>query len=185
MKKSILVLLFCWIALACQTAKPSIELDMTAYTQNYRDLKIEMDGQSIDWTEVSPTREDVAGDSKGETDMKAIYSFVSTDKIFFLMAEAYNDFLPDNSSLEIKTYILYQDGSTKVLGLNIKSDKTYSCWVDEKEVFIPGGEVAWGDVVEFMLPVSVIKNAVSIEATFGNIWINQKDRHEWLDIVGQ
>ncbi len=117
--------------------------------------------------------------------MKAVYSFVSTDLIFYFMAEAYNSFLQNSSTLEVDTIILYENGVTKELGINISADHTYQCWIDGESILIPGLNYIWNDVIEFSLPVYYITDAIGIEVIFTNIWVHSDISNDWIDIVGQ
>ncbi len=179
MKKLLLVLtpLFLLFLSSCQS---TLKLDYEEYV-NFKDYSIDIDGAGSDWSEIAPSGTDKENDSKSKTDLKAFYSFISTENDFYFMADTYSGFVEKYSTLEIKSDILYKNGHKKELGFNLYPDGTYACFYNDKSVEIPGGRLKWGEVIEFMLPVRIIKDAIGIEPSFVNIWI--ENNGGWVDFV--
>jgi hypothetical protein len=152
-------------------------------------LPILIDGDGQDWQEYAPVATDPRGDTTGgpHTDLKAVYR--ETDSHYlYIMAEVYDPPLYPEATLELNMEVTDEQGKQWGLHSNLQSDGAYYFWTDNDEdgelepYRIAGIQYAWGDVMELMIPLAQLQDAVQVDVTLVNLWREIDGQWTWVDI---
>lgn len=146
-------------------------------------LPIDIDGEGHDWDLYSPVATDPQGDTEigTGTDLKAV--FIKSGPFYvYIMVEAYNPPLESPGNIEFYMDSVDKHGETERINSYIPSDGSFWMSINGEYQIIPEASVAWGNVMELMIPKKVLGNPAEVIFFASNFWSDVAEEYrDWIE----